>query len=165
VLKTVGEFVAAISQLINSAKASVVFVAHPQFNLITMGGFLGHLKCAVGRGVHDRGVLNISLQNLSARREHLDAGIELRHTNQYRGMTLVEADGKRSISLIHAALKATLSLDVNVAPLWSDSVAQAEFLLSAFEIAWKQASRAERHINELLRQVRHLSLESVATSN
>jgi hypothetical protein len=38
-LKTVGELVDAISQLINSAETSVVFVAHPQFNLITMGGF------------------------------------------------------------------------------------------------------------------------------
>ncbi len=163
-LKTVGELVAAISQLINSAETSVVFVAHPQFNLITMGGFLDHLKCAAGRGVHVRGVLDISLQNLSAGREYLKGGIELRHTNPYRGMTLVVADGKRSISLIHAALKAALSLDANVAALWSDSVAQAEFLVSAFEMAWEQASGAEERIDALLQQ-EHRSLESVATSN
>ncbi|MGD0171156.1 MAG: helix-turn-helix domain-containing protein [Halobacteriota archaeon] len=163
-LKTVGELVAAISQLINSAETSVVFVAHPQFNLITMGGFLDHLKCAAGRDVHVRGVLDISLQNLSAGREYLKGGIELRHTNPYRGMTLVVADGKRSISLIHAALKAALSLDENVAALWSDSVAQAEFLVSAFEMAWEQASGAEERIDALLQQ-EHRSLESVATSN
>jgi hypothetical protein len=45
-------------------------------------------------------------------------------------MTLVVADGKRSINLIHAALKAALSLDENAAALWSDSIAQAEFLVS-----------------------------------
>ena len=151
-LKTVGELVAAISQLINSAETSLVFVAHPRFNLITMGGFLDYLKFAVGRDVRVRSVLDISLQNLSAGRAYLDAGIELRHANQYRGMTLAVADGKRSISLIHAAFKATLSLDENVAALWSDGVAQAEFLMSAFEMVWEQASGAEQRINELLRE-------------
>jgi sugar-specific transcriptional regulator TrmB len=149
-LKTVGELVAAISQLINSAEASVVFAAHPRCNLITMGGFLDHLKYAVSRGVHVRGVLDISLQNLSTGREHLEGGIELRHSNPYRGMTLAVADGKRSVSLIHHALKAALSLDENVAALWSNSVAQAEFLTSAFEMAWEQASGADGRINELL---------------
>jgi sugar-specific transcriptional regulator TrmB len=162
-LKNVGELVAAISQLINSAETSVIFVAHPQFNLITMGGFMDHLKCAVGRGVRVRGVLDISPQNLSAGREYLEGGIELRHTNPYRGMTLVVADGKRSISLIQAALRAALSLDENVAALRSDSVAQAQFLKSAFEMAWEQASGAEERISELLGQG-HSSLE-IATSN
>jgi len=162
-LKNVGELVAGISQLINSAETSVIFVAHPQFNLITMGGFLDHLKCAVGRGVRVRGVLDISPQNLSAGRKYLEGGIELRHTNPYRGMTLVVADGKRNISLIHAALRAALSLDENVAALWSDSIAQAQFLMSAFEMAWEQASGAEERISELLGQG-YRSLE-IATSN
>jgi hypothetical protein len=162
-LKNVGELVAGISQLINSAETSVIFVAHPQFNLITMRGFLDHLKCAVGRGVRVRSVLDISPQNLSAGRKYLERGIELRHTNPYRGITLVVADGKRSISLIHAALRAALSLDENVAALWSDSVAQAQFLKSAFEMAWEQASGAEERIGELLGQGH--SLLEIATSN
>jgi sugar-specific transcriptional regulator TrmB len=163
-LRTVGELVAALSQLINSAETSLVFVAHPRFNLITMGGFLDHLECARGRDVHVRGVLDVSLQNLSAGREYLDGGIELRHATQYRGMTLAVADGKRSVSLIRAALKSALSLDENVAALWSDSIAQAQFLMSAFERAWKQASGADGRIDELLRQEHQRSLESVATS-
>jgi len=163
-LKTVGELVAAISQLINSAETSVVFVAHPQFSLITMGGFMDHLKYAVGRGVHVRGVLDISPQNLSVGCEFLEGGIELRHANPYRGITLVVADGKRSISLVHAALKAALSLDENVAALWSESVAQTEFLVSAFKIAWEQACGAEERIDELLGKGRR-SLESIVTSN
>ncbi|MGP8011513.1 MAG: helix-turn-helix domain-containing protein [Halobacteriota archaeon] len=163
-LKSVGELFAAISQLINSAEASLVFVAHPRFNLITMRRFLDHLKCAAGRDVHVRGVLNVSVQNLSAGREYLNGGIELRHATQYRGMTLAVADGKRSVSLIYDALTAALSLDENVAALWSNSVTQAEFLTSAFEMAWEQASGVDERINELL-QWRHRPLESVATSN
>jgi hypothetical protein len=97
-------------------------------------------------------VLDISPQNLSAGRKYLEGGIELRHTNPYRGMTLVVADGKRSISLIHAALRAALSLDENVAALWSDSVAQAQFLKSAFEVLWAQAIPAAEHIQELSAQ-------------
>jgi cation transport regulator ChaB len=109
-------------------------------------------------------VLDISLQNLSAGREYLNGGIELRHANQHCGMTLAVADGKRSFSLIHAALKSTLSLDENVVALWSDSIAQAHFLMSAFEMAWEQASDAKERIDELLRQEHQGSLESVATS-
>jgi len=75
---------------------------------------------------------------------------------------LAVADGKRSFSLIHAALKSTLSLDENVVALWSDSIAQAHFLMSAFEMAWEQASDAKERIDELLRQEHQGSLESVA---
>jgi sugar-specific transcriptional regulator TrmB len=163
-LKTVGELVATISQLINSADTSLFFVAHPRFNLITMGGFLNHLKCAVVRGVRVRGVLDISVQNLSAGLAYLDGGIELRHANQYRGMTLAVADQQQSVSLIHAALNSALSLDENVAALWSDNVAQAQFLMRAFEMSWEQASGAEGRIDELLREEPR-SLKSVATSN
>jgi hypothetical protein len=79
-------------------------------------------------------------------------------------MTLAVADGKRSVSLIYDALTAALLLDENVAALWSNSVTQAEFLTSAFEMAWEQASGVDERINELL-QWRHRPLESVATSN
>jgi hypothetical protein len=68
---------------------------------------------------------------------------------------MVIADGKRSISLIYPYLKTVLSLDENVAALWSDNIAQAEFLTSAFEMTWTQAISAEEHIQQQLRQVRH----------
>ncbi len=153
-LKTVGEVVTAISQLINSAETSIIFVAHPRFNLISMGGFLDHQRCAVERDVIVRGVLDISPRNLSAARDYLGCGVELRHADQYRGMTTVVADGRRSFSLIYSDKKTALSLDENVAALWSDSIAQAEFLTSAFEMAWEQANGAEERIDQLLQSER-----------
>jgi len=155
-VKNVGELVTTISQLINSAEASIIFVAHPRFNLISMGGFQDHLRCAVARDVRARGVLDISPRNSLAAHEYLSCGVELRHKDHYCGMTIVIADGKRSISLIHADLKTGLSLDENVAALWSDSIAQAEFLTSAFEMTWTQAINAEEHINKQLQQDPHL---------
>jgi sugar-specific transcriptional regulator TrmB len=163
-LKTVGEVVTAISQLINSAETSVIFVADPRFNLISMGGFLDHQRCAVERDVIVRGVLDISPRNLSAAREYLGCSVELRHADQYRGMTMVVADSRQSVSLIYADLKTALSLDENIAALSSDSVTQADFLTSAFEMAWNQAISAEERIDELL-QSEYPSLMPASATN
>jgi sugar-specific transcriptional regulator TrmB len=154
-VKNVGELVTTISQLINSAEASIIFVAHPRFNLISMGGFQNHLRCAVARDVRARGVLDISPRNALVASEYLSCGVELRHKDHYSGMTMVIADGKRSISVIYPYLKNALSLDENVAALWSDNVAQAEFLTSAFKMTWTQATYAEERIDQQLQLDRH----------
>jgi sugar-specific transcriptional regulator TrmB len=164
ILTTVGEVVTAISQLINSAETSVAFVAHPSFNLISMGGFAYQYKYAVKRGVRVRGVLDASRRNLSALREYLNCGVELRLKDQYRGITMVVADDHRSVSLIHADLKTALSLDEPVAALWSDSRVQAEFVVSAFDSAWKQAVSAKERLSELSDQA-NLVFESAPTTN
>jgi sugar-specific transcriptional regulator TrmB len=163
-LNTVGEVVTALSQLINSAETSIIFAAQQRFSPLSMGGFSDHLKCAIGRDVRVRGVLDISPRNLSAAREFLGCSVELRHADQYRGMTMVVADGKRSVSLIYADLKTAFSLDENIAALWSESVAQAEFLTSAFDMAWEQASVAEERVDQLLKS-EHLSLKSTSATN
>lgn len=150
-----GELVTTLSQLINSAEASIIFIAHPRFNHISMGGVQNHLRCAVARDVRARGVLDISPRSALVAREYLSCGVELRHKDHYSGMTMVIADGKRSISVIYPYLKNALSLDDNVAALWSDNVAQADFLTSAFEMTWTQAIDAEEHINQQLQQDRH----------
>jgi sugar-specific transcriptional regulator TrmB len=155
-LKTVGEVMTAISQLINSAEVSILFLAHPRFDLISMGGFLGHLKCASSRDVHVRGAFDISPQSLAAARRYLSVGVELRHVQQYNGITMVLADGKRSVSLIKADLKVALSLDESVAAIWSNDVAQAQFLTNAFETTWERASCAQKRVAELSQQ-EHLS--------
>ncbi len=154
-VKSVGEVVTVISQLINSAEVSIILVAHPRFNLISMGGFQDHLRCAVTRGVSVRGVLDIYPRKSLAAREYLSCGVELRHKEYYRGMTMMVADGKQSISLIYADLKTALSLDENVAALSSDNISQAEFLTSAFEMTWKQAVNAKEFIDQQLQQEPH----------
>jgi hypothetical protein len=73
------------------------------------------------------------------------------------------ADRKQSVSLIHADMKSAFSLDEKVVAIWSNSVAQSEFLTSAFETAWEQAVGAEEYLNKLLRQERP-SLESAPTT-
>jgi sugar-specific transcriptional regulator TrmB len=162
-LDTVGEVVTAISQLINSAETSIIFAAHQRFSPLSMGGFLDHLKCAIGRDVRVRGVLDISPRNSSAGRAYISCGVELRNINPYKGITMVMADRKQSVSLIHADMKSAFSLDEKVAAIWSNSVAQSEFLTSAFETAWEQAVGAEEYLNKLLRQERP-SLESAPTT-
>ena len=154
-VKNVGELVTTLSQLINSAEVSIIFIAHPRFNLISMGGIQNHLRCAVARDVRARGVLDITPRNALVARKYLSCGVELRHKDHYSGMTMVIADGKRSISVIYPYLKNALSLDDNVAALWSDNVAQAEFLTSAFEMTWTQGIDAEERIDQQLQQDRH----------
>jgi hypothetical protein len=154
-VKTVGELVTTISQLINSAETSILFVAHPSFNLFSMGGFGEHFRCAAARGVRVRGILNIYPTNVLVAREYFSCGVELKHKDHYCGMTMVIADGKRSVNLIYTYLKSTLSLDEQVAALWSDSTTQAEFLTNAFEMTWTQAINAEEHIDQQLKRERH----------
>jgi sugar-specific transcriptional regulator TrmB len=163
-LTTMGEVVTEISQLINTAESSLTFVAHPRFKLISMGGFIDHLKCAVKRGVRVRGVLDVSHKNVSAARKYLGCGVELRLKDQCRGLTAVVADNKRSVSLIHADLKTALSLDEPVAALWSNNGAQAEFLIAAFDSTWKQATSAKQRLSELLEQTKPI-FEPTSTNN
>jgi len=162
-LNTVREVVTAISQLINSAETSIIFAASKRFSPLSMGGFLDHLKCAIRRDVRVRGVLDITPRNLSAGRAYISCGVELRNINPYKGITMVMADSKRSVSLIHADLTSAFSLDEKVAAIWSNSFAQSEFLISAFETAWEQAVGAEEYLNKLMRQERP-SLESASTT-
>jgi sugar-specific transcriptional regulator TrmB len=152
VLGTVGEVIPAISQLINSAETSIVFAAQPGFTLISMGGFLRHLTCAVGRDVRVRGVLDISLQNIVVGHGYVRSGVELRHVHPYRGSTMVVADGTQSVNVIHSDMKGAFSLDEKMTATWDNSPAEAEFLSSAFEMTWKRAAGAEERINELLEQ-------------
>jgi len=62
------------------------------------------------------GVLDISLKNLSAGCAYFDGGVELRHKNRYRGMTLAVTHGKRSISLVHPLSRPLFSLDKILGP-------------------------------------------------
>jgi sugar-specific transcriptional regulator TrmB len=163
-LITMGEVVTEISQLINTAESSLMFVAHPHFKLISLGGFTDHFKCAVKRGVRVRGVLDVSSRNLSAARDYLSCGIELRLKDQYRGLTAVVADDERSVSLIHADLKTALSLDEPVAALWSNDRAQTEFLVSAFDVTWTQATNAKQRLNTLSEQTKSI-FEPATTNN
>jgi sugar-specific transcriptional regulator TrmB len=149
ILQTVGEVIPAISQLINSAETSIVFAAQPEFTLISMGGFLRHLTCAVGRDVRVRGVLDISLQNLVAGQGYARSGVQLRHVHPYHGLTMVVADGAQSVNLIQADTTGAFSLDAKVTATWSNSPAEADFLMSVFETTWTKASDAEKRINEL----------------
>jgi sugar-specific transcriptional regulator TrmB len=160
-LNTVGEVVTAISQLINSAETSIIFAAHQRFSPLSTGGFLDHLKCAIGRDVRVCGVLDISPRNLSARRAYVSCGVELRNMTPYKGITMVLADGKQSVSLIHADIKSPFTFDAKVAAIWSNSVAQSEFLISAFETTWEQTVDAEECLNKL-QQPERPSLESAS---
>ncbi|MGZ4947260.1 MAG: hypothetical protein ACXV5N_12910, partial [Halobacteriota archaeon] len=60
-----------------------------------------------------------------------------------------------SISVFYPYLKNALSVDDSVAALWSDNVAQADFLTSAFEMTWTQGIDAEERIDQQLQQGRN----------
>jgi sugar-specific transcriptional regulator TrmB len=155
ILKTVREVATSISQLIRSAETQIAIIAPPRtLNLIFMVGSHDQQKRAAERGVRLRVITDISRRNIEMARDHLDVGVALRHINQYRGITGIVADGKQSISLIHADPEASLSLDEHVTMLWSDSPEHATHLMETFEMAWAQAIDADEQVRALAREER-----------
>jgi hypothetical protein len=59
-------------------------------------------------------------------------------------------DRKHSIMPIHIAASAALNAPMTA--LWTDDPVYAEYLVSTFEILWKQSVPAEERIQELLEQ-------------
>ncbi len=163
ILKTLREVIAVTAQLVRSAEAELVFIAHPRMlNLFSVTGVLDEYARVIGQGVPVRGITDISERNQGAAREHAEVGMHLRHVDQYRGITGVIVDGKRSISVIHADLNMSISPDANVTVLWSDSPEQATYLMNTFELIWDRAIDAEERIHELSEQKRS-PVEAIAS--
>ncbi|MGZ7133389.1 MAG: hypothetical protein ACXVH4_01495, partial [Halobacteriota archaeon] len=85
-------------------------------------------------------------------REHLDAGMEVRHFDKYSGLMFFVFDGKIGMSVINVADLKRASLSEPVSVLWTDDPAYAQYLVSTFEMVWQQSIPAEERIQELLKQ-------------
>jgi hypothetical protein len=80
----------------------------------------------------------------------LDIGADVRHFGDYRGAYYGVFDKKHCISAINIDVK-HLKLDEPLSMLYTDNPVYARYLITTFEMFWKQAVPAEERINELLK--------------
>ncbi|MGZ4894591.1 MAG: hypothetical protein ACXV29_11225, partial [Halobacteriota archaeon] len=104
------------------------------------------------RGGRIRFITDISYPMVEIIRQHLDAGMEVRHFGEYEGLLFGVFDGKIGMSAINAANLTRVSLSVPVSVLWTDDRTYAQYLESTFELLWRQSIQAEERIQELLKQ-------------
>ncbi len=81
----------------------------------------------------------------------LAVGGDIRHFESYRGLFYGVFDRKHCISAINIDVK-HLTLDEPATMLFTDHSVYAGYLVSTFEMLWKQAIPAEEQIQELLKR-------------
>jgi hypothetical protein len=82
----------------------------------------------------------------------LDNGEEVRCLDQ-RGIMFTIFDRTASMSAINVDM-AQVSLDQQMAALWSDDPTYAQYLISTFEMLWQQSVPVEERIQQLLSKAR-----------
>jgi hypothetical protein len=105
-------------------------------------------KALIEKGGRVRGITQISGPYKSVVSELLDIGEDVRHFDQYRGAFILVADNGQSISSINVNSE-DLSLDDSVVAFWTDEPTYADYLITTFEAAWKEAVDAKKRLQEL----------------
>ncbi len=106
----------------------------------------------IGQGGRIRFITDITYPYVETIREHLDAGMEIRHFDGYSGLLFFVFDGKIGLSAINVTDLKRASLSEPVSVLWTDDATYARYLVSTFELLWEQSIPAEERIQELLKQ-------------
>ena len=151
IIKSIKELVATSMPLIESLQEEWL-IAAPAY-LTVIASLFGVNDAAyefIKRGGKVRAIIDISYQVIEPVREMIAIGEEVRHIDEH-GVPFVVFDRKISISAINAEVK-RISLNEPVSGLWTDDPTYAEYLVSTFEMLWRQSIPAEQRIQELLEQ-------------
>jgi sugar-specific transcriptional regulator TrmB len=152
ILKNVKEATATIISLVNSLEERYLWVA-PWSTLVvgSLFGMADAAKEAMERGIHARGICDVTYPIIELVQQLLDMGQDVRHYDQYSGIYLGVFDSKSSMSSINVDIT-RMSLDEPLSVLWTDDPTYAEYLAATFELLWEQAVPAAQRIEELLKE-------------
>jgi hypothetical protein len=149
IIESVKDAIAVGSTIIESAEKEILWLLPPTMLVFAdQFGLTEKSKMLIKKGGRVRGITEISGTYRDVVRERLDNGEELRHIGQYQGSFMLVGDKKESISSINVNVD-DLSLDDRVVAFWTDDPSYAEYLISTFESAWKEAVDAEKRLQEL----------------
>jgi len=152
ILENVKDIIAAGSMVVESAKNEIIWLLSPQMLVLaSQFGLPNKSKVLIEKGGRVRGITQISETDLRVVRELLDIGEDVRHVDQYRGEFMVVVDKTECISSIpqQSVNIGDLSLDDRVVGFWTDEPTYAEYLITTFEAAWKEAVDAKKRLEEL----------------
>jgi sugar-specific transcriptional regulator TrmB len=151
VLKTIKEIVSVATPVIEATQKEFLWIV-PESGLVSASLWFNEAaKGIIQRGGNARGITDISYSAIPLVQEVIDIGEEVRHFGGYRGAYYGVFDRTHCISAINIEI-ASHRLDEPATMLYTDDSAFAKYLVSTFEILWKQAIPAEERIQELLDQ-------------
>jgi len=154
ILKSVKDVMTVSLSALASAEKEWMAVIPPIASVLSSLFVIEDDKQFIGRGGKIRFITDITYPYVETIREHLDAGMEVRHFDNYSGLLFFVFDGKIGMSVINVADLKRASLSELVSVLWTDDPAYAQYLGSTFELLWEQSIPAEERIQELLKQGR-----------
>ncbi|MGZ8889213.1 MAG: TrmB family transcriptional regulator [Halobacteriota archaeon] len=154
ILKSVKDVMTVSLSALASAEKEWMAVIPPIASVLSSLFVIEDDKQFIGRGGRIRFITDITYPYVETIREHLDAGMEVRHFDNYSGLLFFVFDGKIGMSVINVADLKRASLSELVSVLWTDDPTYAQYLCSTFELLWEQSIPAEERIQELLKQGR-----------
>jgi sugar-specific transcriptional regulator TrmB len=105
----------------------------------------------IERGGKCRGIADVTYRLTGIIRHHLDIGADVRHFTGYRGAYYGIFDKKHCFSAINIDVN-NLKLDEPLSMLYTNDPVYADYLISTFELMWKNSVPAEQTIQELRKQ-------------
>jgi hypothetical protein len=152
VITSVKDVLAAALGIVESAQEEVVWVIPASINTLSLTyGGVEKIKAFIQKGGSSRGVVQISPANITEIQLFLDAGEDIRHSDEGHEVYMFVGDKRHSISSLNIGVKEFI-LDTPVTAFWSDSPAYAEYLVTSFERVWSEAVPAAQRIKELLEE-------------
>ena len=152
ILKSMKEVVTVTLSALAAAEKEWFAVVPPILTVFSSLFFVEDDKKFIDRGGRIRFITDVTYPFIELIREHLDAGMEVRHFDKYSGLLFCVFDGKIGMSAINASDLKSVSLSQLVSVLWSDDRTYARYLVSTFELLWQQSIPAEQRIQEMLEQ-------------
>ncbi len=152
ILKSVKGVITTSLSTLASAEKEWIAVVPPIMTVFSSLFVIEGDREFLSRGGRVRFITDISYRMVEVIREHLDAGMEVRHFDKYSGLLFCVFDERIGMSVINAADLTRVSFSVPVSVLWTDDPTYAQYLTSTFELLWEQSVPAEKRIQELLEQ-------------
>jgi len=150
VITSVKDVLAAALGIVESAQKEVVWVIPASINTLSLTyGGVEKIKAFIQNGGSSRGVVQISPANITEIQMFLDAGEDIRHSDEVHEVFMFVGDKQQSISSLNIGVK-EFTIDTPVTAFWSEDPTFAEYLLTSFEKVWSEAVPAEERIQELL---------------
>jgi sugar-specific transcriptional regulator TrmB len=152
ILKSIKEVISVALPVILSAEEEFLWLSNREG--VEFGEVFGIVEAErefIERGGQCRGIADVTYRVVDIIRHHLDIGADVRHSAGYRGAYYGVFDKKHCFSAINIDVK-QLKLDEPLSMLYTDNPVYADYLITTFEMIWKQSVPAEQKIHELLEQ-------------
>ncbi|HYA60570.1 MAG TPA: helix-turn-helix domain-containing protein [Candidatus Acidoferrum sp.] len=151
IIKSIKELIAIGTSLVSSLERELMYVIPGEMLIFASLYGLTGTKKLIDDGGRVRVITDISHSTIESAQQLSDIGEDVRHYNKYRGVYFGVWDRKICLNAINVDVR-RISLDEPVAVLWTDDAAYAEYLISTFELLWKQSIPAAQRTEELLKE-------------